>query len=233
MKKLVFVMIALLLVGSVSGQEILFETSFGLEFSQPDATSCAFTIYNAGPTDRDIQFSYIGIGSIDPNANMILADLDGTPLWTGEWNSTDLMYYFNFITSSTELRLGESMELKILTNTTDPIYFRGFEGFVIKGNFIETLKSMQNANDLFLRTCIGTTNVSETVDDVLTVFPNPTSDFINISCSEEIEIIRIVNLLGKVVIETTDPQRIDISHLSEGIYFIQVNKVVKKMIIQH
>lgn len=60
------------------------------------------------------------------------------------------------------------------------------------------------------------------VDDKLSVFPNPAKDFISISGRKLDSKIFILNVLGELIIESSSEQ-IDISSLTNGVYFIQNN----------
>lgn len=60
-------------------------------------------------------------------------------------------------------------------------------------------------------------------DKHFTVFPNPTNDFIQISPSlDKSNIVSISNILGQVVLRTKYNDRIPVSELKSGLYFLQV-----------
>ena len=64
------------------------------------------------------------------------------------------------------------------------------------------------------------------------IYPNPTTDYINIDCSS-FENVFIYNILGKELTKETS-NRINVSSLSKGVYFIKVsdgiNSSTKKFI---
>jgi surface protein len=69
------------------------------------------------------------------------------------------------------------------------------------------------------------------------IYPNPTSDYINISFPNQIEIttVSIYNALGQLVFDTNKFENIYISELSAGLYYLSIdtNKgVVKKTMIR-
>jgi hypothetical protein len=91
-------------------------------------------------------------------------------------------------------------------------------------------------NDTF-----DSTNASLSVEDLellsgLLVYPNPATDILNISSQLELKKVVIFNLLGKQVVETTATSQIDVSHLSAGIYLLNVYsenaKAIKKLIVE-
>ncbi len=67
----------------------------------------------------------------------------------------------------------------------------------------------------------------------LTVFPNPTSDFINISSTNKLEIdnISIYNIFGQLIKDTLFKDKIDISHFSNGVYFLSLSTQNNQRII--
>ena len=67
-------------------------------------------------------------------------------------------------------------------------------------------------------------------------FPNPASEFVNITSNSILDKVEIYSLLGTLVSKTTaNTNSIDISNLSKGIYLITVysdnKKSIKKMIV--
>lgn len=61
----------------------------------------------------------------------------------------------------------------------------------------------------------------------ITVFPNPASSQISIKSDIQIEHVNIVNLQGSRV-HSSPEQIINISHLSSGVYFVEIHTPVKK-----
>jgi hypothetical protein len=77
---------------------------------------------------------------------------------------------------------------------------------------------------------------------VLNIYPNPATDIVNLSFSNEgqktlVKQIALVNSLGKVVYKTnTFVNKIDLNQFSSGIYFISVdvaNQSITQKIIIH
>lgn len=54
------------------------------------------------------------------------------------------------------------------------------------------------------------------------VFPNPTSDFINIKSAEPIQSSHLFNEMGQLVLSQKNQQQFSIAHLPQGIYFLKV-----------
>lgn len=71
----------------------------------------------------------------------------------------------------------------------------------------------------------------------ITIYPNPTSDFLNIEINkpEEPGAITLTDITGRVVLQSTFTSRIDVSHLPKGMYLLSVytntEKFVRKIIV--
>ncbi|MCH4156812.1 MAG: T9SS type A sorting domain-containing protein, partial [Muribaculaceae bacterium] len=66
----------------------------------------------------------------------------------------------------------------------------------------------------------------------LSVYPNPTTGIINITSPEPVKVVNVFNSTGAVVAHSTQAS-VDLSGLTNGIYFVKVNnlntvKVVKR-----
>lgn len=88
------------------------------------------------------------------------------------------------------------------------------------------------------------TGIEDTKENLLRLYPNPASSSLTFQLSansqQQLGNIHIYDALGKVVFQTellSNKLTIDISHLPEGIYFVQMTAsgklITKKLIIQH
>lgn len=57
----------------------------------------------------------------------------------------------------------------------------------------------------------------------MVLYPNPVKDILNINFENKIESVTIIDYTGKVVLRS-ELERIDVSHLTSGLYFVQVNE---------
>lgn len=65
-------------------------------------------------------------------------------------------------------------------------------------------------------------------DVTLSVYPNPTTDFLNISTSDNIESIKVFDMNGRLVISdtyNTSDVKLDVMFLTNGYYTVLVNDV--------
>ncbi len=83
----------------------------------------------------------------------------------------------------------------------------------------------------------GTNTISKLNDENISVFPNPVIDIIQINANNELKIskIEITNINGKVVEQTGDATRINLSNLPKGNYLLNIydeqnNRFTKKII---
>ena len=62
----------------------------------------------------------------------------------------------------------------------------------------------------------------------ISIFPNPTSDYLQITTPKPLNEIQLYNTLGQQVYEQQDLQQeqvqIDVSHLPKGIYIVRVRQ---------
>ena len=81
---------------------------------------------------------------------------------------------------------------------------------------------------------IGATITSVENDDSsnnnLSVFPNPTTDYITLKNIAPNSTIQILSLSGSVVKEVSTDNRIDVRDLSAGVYMIKVGEKVQKFV---
>ncbi|WP_312556405.1 T9SS type A sorting domain-containing protein [Empedobacter brevis] len=63
------------------------------------------------------------------------------------------------------------------------------------------------------------------------IYPNPTTDYININSSEKNNTIKITDLTGKVIFNGINTNKINVTHLTKGVYIIHV-KTNKEEFIQ-
>jgi hypothetical protein len=65
----------------------------------------------------------------------------------------------------------------------------------------------------------------------LSVYPNPTVDYVNIE-GIDVNNVKIFNLNGQLLINTTD-KRIDVTGLNNGIYILMINDTVSKKFVKN
>ncbi len=119
----------------------------------------------------------------------------------------------------------------IIYNTTDGGQHWNRQQSGVKYNlngihFIDSSGWICGDSSTLLYTQYGGLGLSENnqSENVLTIYPNPSIDYINVLAPEK-AIIEIYNVKGQLLIQTEETQGnnkgLDVSHLREGIYFIK------------
>ncbi|MDL2262602.1 T9SS type A sorting domain-containing protein, partial [Bacteroidales bacterium OttesenSCG-928-I21] len=65
------------------------------------------------------------------------------------------------------------------------------------------------------------------------IFPNPAINSINVLSQTEIESIQVFNAIGETLIEKRNTNKIDLSELKSGIYYIKINNTYVEKIIKY
>lgn len=73
-------------------------------------------------------------------------------------------------------------------------------------------------------------SVGDFEKDSFTIYPNPTSDYINFSGLNEVTEVSVYSQLGTLVAKTTTDKNINISGLTNGVYFVKLNNQIHKFI---
>ena len=90
-------------------------------------------------------------------------------------------------------------------------------------------------NGLFADTCqVNVTkpngvNDNPTLSDI-GIYPNPVSDYLTINTNQEIGNIEIFSALGIKVLETNWKEKIDVSGLLPGVYFVRISYRFEKFV---
>lgn len=80
----------------------------------------------------------------------------------------------------------------------------------------------------FFTGTVDVTEVGEQAETTLSVYPNPASDYLYVEAKEE---VKIFDLCGKLVLQSQGASKIDISSLSDGMYFVKQGDVCTKLVV--
>ncbi|WOI23912.1 T9SS type A sorting domain-containing protein [Nonlabens ulvanivorans] len=90
-------------------------------------------------------------------------------------------------------------------------------------------------------TVMSTASVGESTDSSIKVYPNPAKSFINLSASNSLESVTIMDINGRTLSQTNftgnaTEQRISLENLSSGIYFVTIQsdlgQKVEKLVVE-
>jgi hypothetical protein len=71
---------------------------------------------------------------------------------------------------------------------------------------------------------------NQQINQIVSISPNPVSDYLTINTNLEFDKIEIYNTLGLMVLETDRQEKIDVSTFPPGVYFIKVGDKVCKFV---
>ena len=114
-------------------------------------------------------------------------------------------------------------------NTFVNLYAIAYEGYDFvswsDGNTDNPRRITVTGNAMYIATFVPSTGTEENVALEINVFPNPATDLLNITSSETISEIEIVNTLGQVVkrIEVNSENAVcDVEELTSGVYMVRI-----------
>ena len=140
-----------------------------------------------------------------------------------------------------------AMQFTNLSTNKSAVYFSGlFPSGTSAGKLVyltfpfETVYNTTKRNSLmndiltfFFVTSITTDIANSELNNTL-IFPNPTKDIITVSHDVSVTKIELMDMNGKVLLEKSDSQTLDLIGLSSGIYVLKVyskgNCIVKKIV---
>lgn len=81
-----------------------------------------------------------------------------------------------------------------------------------------------------LNGAIGPVSVNELAQNKLSVYPNPSTDFIMLDGVEDLTAVELTSLNGQKINCSVEDQQIDIRSLDKGVYFISINGTVIRFV---
>ena len=172
---------------------------------------------------------------------------EGYPIYTIKWNQqtsgsinvkisqTQSDSSVSFFESPVPLRFrgfqGESLDV-VLDNTNNDQYFQPNVNFTVQSVQFDPESDLISRNS---QVVLGTTNFD--YDNEIVLYPNPTFGMVNIQKPQNLEInqIRIYNALGQLLDAQSFSETLDLSKLSNGILFVQLQTsdgVINKTIVK-
>jgi len=209
---------------SINGTNNYFVWNNALYFEGDDGSNDQLWKYDPA-TDTVLNVSNItgstatGGNNHDPSDYAILGDY---LYYRGE-NSDDSSGYIFRTNGTTSENLDSTIkDIDEITVLNGKLYFEGDDGTT--GNELYTLDP-------------ATLSITKVFKDTLEIYPNPTSDYINISSEYLNTEFKIYSILGKVVKQgKITSSQITVSDLSKGSYILKVTDdkkiVTKKLVIQ-
>lgn len=133
----------------------------------------------------------------------------------GATNYTGVQGLFNYATTNTVvtgLTNGTTYEFAVAINASNDVSLQGFA--------TATPELGLGLNDVKMEN--------------ITIYPNPINDYLFIELNEDFQ-IKIFSIGGKIVFEDNGSKKIDLTHISSGIYTVQIetkNSIFKRKVIK-
>jgi len=219
--------------------------SYGFTLVVPDGVTITFNTYALGGdtagTARPIPG--IHVAGFDPSMAdkdlyLVTIDTSGAPFAThGNGEMIDLV-------SFTVDGMPTTGELRVLDNNSTLATAPGLMGSLNSFIQVDVIDNEMVAFADEFKGLTGTTSYGfatldmEEVLDATTVsiYPNPTSDYLNIKTNAVIISIEIFDILGKSVLRSSGADQIKVNHLPVGVYVLKAHldngKLTKKIIIE-
>ena len=164
-------------------------------------------------------FDYTGAISIGADA-----DFEEVGTWTPKkWYN--IKSEIDLTTKTIKYYLDNKLVRTMNTTATEIVEFDFELDNYGSGFYVDNVYVINNEN-------MSTTDLS---DNQYTIYPNPTSDILNIRTIKKVDSIEVYNLVGKFVLKSDKQQSINVEHLNTGTYIIKIktgDKIVSKKFIK-
>lgn len=181
------------------------------------------TLYVGGKKGISYAYNYDFLDTITPNntsnmpsANVLEIEFDHLDsLWAVFGDVNDVPFAI--------AKLEGNTWTNVFNTSNSPIDFSNFLGLEI-----DTLGNLWVADNMALHTLLTPNSPSwlglneNELAQNLKVYPNPSNESFSIQNLQEFDLIKVVDLQGRIVIETNEKDNIDISSIQCGNYIVQV-----------
>lgn len=140
----------------------------------------------------------------------------------------DIQYTITVLSENTEQgrvdgggTFDEGTEIQISAEANEGFRFTSWDD----GNTDNPRSITVTENATYIASFAPATGIEGNIATEISIFPNPTSDMLNIISSETISEIEIVNVMGQIVLQMNingDNAVCNVSNLSNGMYFIRI-----------
>lgn len=205
------------------------ELEIGFDVQASNSTDVVFipsgAIGNADPLVGASTFLEYTIINFSPNVYAVAMDL---------WENNDPL---------TTVRIyGDGGILMETLNVVIPVNSQTFFGLVADEPISKIeLEGQNESGELFGNFLFGAScflSVNDNILSQLSLYPNPSSDIITIGTPSSVDIksTTLYNLLGKVVLESTNSNEVNLSELPSGVYILTIttdgNGSISKKVIR-
>jgi len=171
-------------------------------------TSTNFTFFNNNITEGENGYLYAASSSSNHLRTQVTNDANGEFLITFDENN---------VTTITAQGTNERNTMR-------------FNGSNTGGPIFSCYAATSNQMNVYLYKFVdGTASIKENNIEGLKIYPNPTSDLVNIVSNEiGTKNVAIYDMLGKKVLETSTEETVNVSTLTSGVYIMNITQDGKK-----
>ncbi|MFN0276101.1 MAG: T9SS type A sorting domain-containing protein [Chitinophagales bacterium] len=213
---------------AINPDNIMFDGETIFTLNNKDYTGSSVSAYKLGTTELSTQnLLNISAGcgtSVYFNGNIYYQELFGTSVTKYEPFTSDIIGVKEFETSFYALAFDEIHDL-LYTSETDYFSYGKIHVYDLSGNELKNFDAgVSPGNFVFdVRTATGILDVQ---NFEINIYPNPTSDFMNIKAEDYMQAFRISDIHGKIIIEVTDiaakELQLDLQGYAPGNYFVTI-----------
>ena len=174
----------------------------------------------------DIEFPPTNVVlAIEPVSNLV-ADVMGNTVnlsWSASPQAAEYAVYRN----------GEELTVQAGTSLSDDV-----DNGVYTYSVVARSADGANSRPVYATVNVGTVDVAEVGELMVSIYPNPSNGIVNIAGSDNME-VSVFNCQGQIVVNQVMSDKltqIDLSGLTKGIYFLRLTNsdgvVVKKVVLE-
>jgi hypothetical protein len=209
MKKLLIVTLLSFLVNAIGHSQSLSVDSISAEANIPDTVNYNANLNHTFPVNISGGTPFTGtvwlIAGVDSSSGVISLDTIGFRNVVNKQNDTIMFTINETYNNANAYRFGGNVVVIWPVATG-----------------LNTLDTFQT--NVFIIQAVGINNVQH-LYNAISVYPNPTKDYIYINKKDQkidVKHVRIYNLKGQLIYDEKFRSKIDVSRLSEGLYFLKL-----------
>ncbi|MBR5983577.1 MAG: T9SS type A sorting domain-containing protein [Bacteroidales bacterium] len=125
------------------------------------------------------------------------------------------------------LTINNPVHYSFTESATSPYVWNGTE-YTETGDYVQNFTAQNGCDSIVTLHLNILSGIPDTDNSAITIFPNPTNDILNITSSETISEIEIINALGQVVLRkeiNADNAVCDVNGLTAGVYVVKVRSL--------
>ena len=182
------------------------------------------------PNPTDFYSAILSSGQRLPNGNTLICDGDSGYFFEIDTNNNKVWEYINPVSNLGILSQGDTpsanLVFRAIKYSPDYTAFDGRD--LTPSNPIEL--------NFDLSSCQLLSIDEYSISDNVSIYPNPTSKYININTTKNIQNIEIYDLLGKRVLASSKTKQIKVDQFGAGVYLMKIyseeRQITRRIVIE-